>query len=72
MSWTIHVYDERPEIVELRGDKKHVATFQLVPESWTTKDVIERFGIAEHLTVYRSFDGGKWTVIQEGRRYRVG
>ena len=68
---TIQVTDERPEIVDARGGQiKIVAQFPNVPENWETKDILQRFGIAEHLTVWRSYDGGARRMIQEGRRYK--
>lgn len=65
----IEVYDERPEIVEVRGGRKLVVKFENVPEDWDTKRIVEWFGIPDHLTVYRSAYGGKRTMIQHGRRY---
>jgi hypothetical protein len=68
MSWSIEIYDERPEIVERRGGPVHVATHGNVPENWSNRDIVERFGIGEHLSVYRSAPGEARRCIQEGRR----
>lgn len=62
----IRVADERPE---LERNPRDIARFPNVPENWTASEVVERFGIANHLTVYRSFNGGHETIIQEGRHY---
>lgn len=60
---TVHVTDERPEL----GRKRPVASFERVSGHWRAKDIIEYFGIAEHLHVVR-VENGKTQVIQEGRR----
>ena len=61
---TIIVQDERPEL----GSIREVARFENVPGDWDTKTIIERHGIAEHLTVYSQITGGARRIIQTGRR----
>ncbi len=61
----MEVYDERPEL----GAPRLVHTFTNVPKHWTNVEAVSRYGIAEHLTVYRTDGGGTARVIiQHGRR----
>lgn len=61
---TIIVTDERPEL----GTIREVVRFENVSAEWDTKTIIERHGIAEHLTVYSTTAGGPRRIIQNGRR----
>ncbi len=47
----IEVWDER---LYLADTPKRIATHENVPGDWTTNTIVERFGIGEHLTLYRS------------------
>lgn len=47
MGNTYLVYDERFE-----AGPKFVASFDNVPEDWTTAELMKRYGIADHLCVY--------------------
>lgn len=47
MGKTILVYDERFE-----SGPRFVASFENVPEDWTVKETMVRYGIGEHLCVY--------------------
>lgn len=60
---TIEVSDQRPEL-----KPRHLASHK-APSDLTKKEVIERYGIAEHLHVVRvsGVDGSR-EVLQEGRR----
>lgn len=59
----IEVWDMRPEVTP-----KKIAHFLRVPSQLTTKEIVKRYGIAEHLTVYR-VEGDKREEIQRGRRH---
>lgn len=61
---TVKVFDDRPE---LPTRMRHVATFQRVSADWRARDIIEYFGIAEHLHVVRCGEGAD-QIIQQGRR----
>ncbi len=53
------IFDERPEIkASHRGQSKHVKTLEHVPADLSLREVVSRFGIADHLTVYRKSDHG--------------
>lgn len=43
-----------------------IGTHRNVPANWTDDEVLERFGIAKHLTVHRCADGEDLQVIQYG------
>ncbi len=60
-SATIEVWDERaylPNTPKLVGRHEHV------PGEWTNATIIQRFGIARHLTVYRSAESEPRHVIR--------
>lgn len=60
---TIQVWDKRPEV-----SVRMLAEFPRTPGSWSIREIIERYGIAEHLTVLRIDGGGGAEEIQHGRR----
>lgn len=60
---TISVYDERFE-----SGPRLVGEHENVPSTWTKKDVMERFGIGEHLSVYELCDG-ETREMNSGDRY---
>lgn len=62
-AYQIEVWDRRPELKSPRL----VLTDYLIPGNWTIKDIIERLGVAPHLTVTRRLPGENWTTIQHGR-----
>ncbi len=59
MTRTIEIFDTRPYIP---GNPRHVATHQNVPQELTLREVLQRYGIGEHLTVYQSDDEGRRIV----------
>jgi len=62
----IEVFDERAHIP---GNPSHVGTHENVPGTWTVADIIERLGIASHLTVYRTGQDGTRKVIRRGEDF---
>jgi hypothetical protein len=60
---TIEVWDER---AYLPSTPKRVGQHNNVPSDWTTATIIKRYGIAEHLTVYRSAAGETRRVVRHG------
>lgn len=53
------IFDERPEIRAARhGQSKHVKTLDRVPADLRLNEVVARFGIAGHLTIYRQSERG--------------
>lgn len=68
--WTISVYDDRPELrkptTPLNG--RLVATHENALDSWSNREIIVRYGIAEHFYVTRRYPGGPEETVQYGRR----
>lgn len=60
----IEIFDER---AYLPGNPKCIGTHVNVPNEWTTEDILERFGIGKHLTVYLSDEDGR-RIIHVGIR----
>ncbi len=59
----IQVWDRRPEV-----SSKMIFEDRTVPWNWNVKMILERFGIADHLTVLRRGVGDvEWSIIQTGR-----
>lgn len=54
------------DVWDFRTEPRFVIQHANVPPSWTIRDVVERMGIGEHLTVYRHMEGGR-EIIQRGR-----
>jgi len=59
---TVIVSDRRPEV-----RTKEVARFDNVPDIWTGKEIVQRFGIADHLHVVRETRFAGRSVVQQGR-----
>lgn len=62
-SATIEVWDERPA---LSSRPKMVGIHRHVPGDWTTEQIIRRYGIGSHLTIYRSAHGEPRHVVRHG------
>lgn len=60
MNYTVTIYDERFESgPRLVGEHKNV------PENWTRRDILDRFGVQDHLCVYKNHN----ECIQHGSRF---
>jgi hypothetical protein len=64
MGETILIYDERYE-----SGPRFIGSFRNVPEDWTAKETLVRYGIGEHLCVYRDTFVPK-NCIHHGKRFR--
>lgn len=66
MSISVLVWDERFESGPI-----FVGEHKNVPADWSKKDIMDRYGLGEHLCVYREADG-KTVVLNHGDRYDEG
>ena len=58
----------RIEIVDNRNNRnKTIQTFERVPINWNTTVMRKRYGIADHLSIYRTEDDGPRELISAGR-----
>jgi hypothetical protein len=61
--YMLEVRDERQEL-----SPRVVARHTPIPDGWTPAQVLEYFGISEHLRAVLIHPDGERQIIQEGRR----
>lgn len=61
MTRTIEVFDTRAYIP---GNPRQIATHANVPQELTVREVLQRYGIGQHLTVYQTDEEGRRVVHQ--------
>lgn len=60
----IEVWDQR-----FAGRETRVGRHENVPHNWLLRDILERFGIGDHLAVYEmATDDSRGKCLQPGRR----
>jgi hypothetical protein len=68
--WKIMSYvGTRIEVVDNRNNRdKTIQVFERVPYNWTSALMRTRYGIAEHLSIYRAENDEPRELISAGRR----
>jgi hypothetical protein len=61
---TIHIWDERFE-----DGPRHVKDLHDIPEELLGREVMQRYGIASHLSVYEYDETGKKSTINHGIKF---